>query len=84
MAAKNKDLAEKVAEIVGFGAVTKLGVGLSKEEIKDIASYCESRGGDKKYISSVLRGRGRPFAIDDPTFKDHCYICRALVNYCCC
>lgn len=79
-----EELSEQVCEIVGFGAVVEYGSKLTSDEVDLISEYCSYLGGNKDHVSKVLKGRGRPFTMFDPTFKRDCTLCHARVNYCCC
>ncbi len=85
MAKKNlKKLRKEAHQIAGFGAVVEYGCRLNEKEIKILADYSEARGGNRESIESILRNAGRPFSIDDPTFRHRCLLCKGLNNYCCC
>lgn len=80
----SNELERKARSIVGFSVVDKLGTKLNDEEIGIIAEYASSKNADREYVVSILKAKGRPFALLDPKFKLKCGICEALANYCCC
>ncbi len=79
-----RDLASKVRSITGYTAVYQLGSSLDDNEIDLIKRYSSEFGGDPEYIDDILRRVGRPYDINDSTFKSRCRICSALRNYCSC
>lgn len=81
---KFRDLGAKVRLITGFTAVYQLGSKLDDVEIDLIKKYSEACGGDPEYVEEILRRVGRPYDINDSTFKSRCMICSALRNYCSC
>ena len=78
------ELGEKLAEIVGFGAVLEKGYRLNQEEIVVIAEYSSLLGARKEYVTKILSNAGRPFTLNDPAFLSECNLCKSLRNYCCC
>lgn len=85
MAKKNlRKIIKEAHQIAGFGAVVEYGYKLNEKEIKILADYSEALGGNRERVESILRNAGRPFSIDDPTFKHRCLLCKSLNNYCCC
>lgn len=80
---KNK-LEKKAWELVGFGVIQNKGRKLNEEEIETIANYAESCGAEREYVVSVLKRKGRPFDLYDPTLRKTCRICHAIQSYCCC
>ena len=75
---------EDAEALVGFGAVQKYGRVLKPGEVKKIAAYAVAFGGNRDYVTYILKNAGRPFSVEDPTFRKRCLICKSLNNYCCC
>jgi len=75
---------KSIENIIGFGAVERLGYNLSSYEIELIADYAAQNEKEKAYIKEVLRTRGRPYSLYKSGFKSKCKICGALRNYCSC
>lgn len=84
MKQKEQKKSKSIEDIVGFGAVEKLGYKLNKEEIELIANYAGQNEEEKVYVKGVLKRMGRPYALYKSGFKSRCGICGALRNYCCC